>query len=205
MDKYQGKYRTSSTRLQNWDYGWNAAYFVTICTANRKCYFGEIQEGEMILSEVGKFVAEEWLKTPEIRPDMNLFLDAFVVMPNHFHAIIVIGENIYNKRDEKRRIAMHGDSTFDTTDTTNTIETTENTVNNKIKTPKNQFGPQRKNLGSVMRGFKSSVTTNARKIHTDFDWQPKFHDHIIRNNESYQRIRNYIINNAKNWNNDQFY
>lgn len=63
---------------------------------------------------------------------------------------------------------------------------------------KNQFGPQRKNLASIIRGFKTGVTTNARKINLNFEWQSRFHDHIIRDNGSYERIRNYIINNPFN-------
>ncbi|MCF8326938.1 MAG: hypothetical protein K9I29_01465, partial [Bacteroidales bacterium] len=70
--------------------------------------------------------------------------------------------------------------------------------------PKNQFGPQSKNLASIIRGFKSSVTTDTRKNHADFDWQPGYYDHIIRNHKEYCRIRNYIINNPKNWDEDRF-
>lgn len=96
MDKYKNKYRTASTRAQWWDYSANAAYFVTICTKNRKHFFGEIKNGKMILSEIGKIAHSEWLKTFEMRPDMNLIRGEFVVMPNHFHAIIGIGKNQYN-------------------------------------------------------------------------------------------------------------
>lgn len=63
---------------------------------------------------------------------------------------------------------------------------------------KNQFGPQYKNLASVIRGFKSAVTTSVKKNHLPFDWQSGFHDHIIRNETSYHRIRNYIIQNLNN-------
>ncbi len=83
-EKFQNKYRIESTRLKWWDYSWNAAYFVTICTRDRECYFGEIFNGEMTLSEIGKIVNAEWLKTFEMRPDMNLYRGEFVVMPNHF-------------------------------------------------------------------------------------------------------------------------
>jgi hypothetical protein len=69
----------------------------------------------------------------------------------------------------------------------------------------NKFGPQSKNLASIIRGFKSSVTTNARKIHANFDWQPRFHEHIIRDDESYQHISEYIQNNPLNWHTDKFY
>ncbi len=202
MDKYKNKYRIPSARLQNWDYGSNAAYFITICTADREHYFGKIIKNKMQLFEIGRITKNEWLKTPEIRPDMNLLLDRFIVMPNHFHGIIIIGENEYNtKRGTERdmecdmecRDAMHCVSTT-TTDKT--------TTNNDTK---NEFGPQSKNLASIIRGFKSSVTTFAHKNNIKFGWQSRFHDHIIRNDTEYNRIRTYIINNPANWPQDKFY
>jgi len=90
MDRYKNKYRISSTRLQTWNYANEGAYFITICTKNREHFFGEIIEGKMILNEIGRLTEIEWAKTIEIRQDMNLELGAFVVMPNHFHAIVII-------------------------------------------------------------------------------------------------------------------
>lgn len=178
---FANKYRIQSTRLQNWDYGSNAAYFVTICTKNREHYFGRVVDGRMVLSDIGGIVETEWLKTFEMRPDMNLTMGEFVVMPNHFHAIIMIGENDYNAT---RRGAMHCASTATAT---------------------NKFGPQSKNLASIVRGFKIGVTKNARMIHADFAWQSRYHDHIIRNDESFRNISNYIVNNPANWTVDKFH
>jgi putative transposase len=192
LEKFQNKYRLPSARLQDWDYRSNAAYFITICTALKKCFFGTIRDGEMSLNVLGEIVVNEWLRTPVIRHDMNLIMDVFVVMPNHIHGIIIIGKNGYNRImnndnniDGCSRDAMHGVSTG-----TNT---------------KNQFGPQVKNLSSIIRGFKSAVTVNARKIDPDFAWQSRFHDHIIRDNRSYERIMNYIIDNPKKWDADNFF
>ena len=98
MDKFKNKYRIPSARLQNWDYGSPGLYFITICTKDRNHYFGEIENDEMVLNELGLIVNTEWEKTLEIRPDMNLELGEFITMPNHFHAIIMIGENKFNKR-----------------------------------------------------------------------------------------------------------
>ncbi len=98
-DKFQDMYRIPSARADWWNYGWNAAYFVTICTQNKECYLGDAIDGKIKLSDIGKIAEQEWLKTPAIRPDMNIKLDEFVVMPNHFHGIIRIGENQYNKRN----------------------------------------------------------------------------------------------------------
>ncbi len=139
-DKYQNKYRIASARLPQWDYGWNAAYFVTICTHGREHYFGDIINGRMQLSEIGEIVDAEWLKTFEMRPDMNLIMGAYVIMPNHFHAIIVIGENKYNV--ETQCIAsVQGNSI--------------------APAQKNRFGAQSQNLASIIRGFKIGVTKNA--------------------------------------------
>jgi len=171
-DKFQNKYRIPTTRLHSWDYGADALFFITICTAHRECYFGKIEKGEMILSELGRIVETEWIKTFDLRKDMNLQMGEFVVMPNHFHAIISIGINQYN--------------------------TGENHC-------KNDFGPQSKNLASVLRGFKSAVTTFARTKNMEFDWQARFHDHIIRTDDSFQRISKYIANNPANWKDDKFF
>ncbi|MGV8814987.1 MAG: transposase [Gelidibacter sp.] len=184
MDKYKNKYRIASTRLQTWDYGSNASYFVTINTKNRLHYFGNVCDAKMELSEIGRITETEWLKTFEMRPDMNLLMADFVVMPNHFHAIIIIGANEYNMGNEAKD-AMHCVSTGKSQSI-------------------NQFGPQLKNLASIIRGFKSAITINARKIDASFAWQPSYHEHIIRNSKSFNTISTYIQNNPKNWVNDKF-
>ena len=121
---------------------------------------------------------------------MNITLDEFIVMPNHFHGILIIGENEFNNGRHGCRDGMHGVSTTAPTD--KTLST-------------NSFGPQRKNLSSIIRGFKSSVTTYARKNNLPFAWQERFHDHIIRSDEELDIIRNYIIQNAINWKDDEFF
>ena len=141
----------------------------------------------MHLSEIGKIADQEWVKTPGIRPDMNLELGEFVVMPNHFHAIVIIGDNAYNTEcggddRDRRRDAMH-----------------------RVSTTVNQFGPQSNNLASIMRGFKSVVTKNARYIRPNFAWQSRYHDHIIRNDTSFHSISQYIRQNPSQWQKDRFY
>ncbi|MEO8414246.1 MAG: hypothetical protein ABI472_11335 [Ginsengibacter sp.] len=192
MDTFKNKYRIQSARLQNWDYGSPGLYFITICTKNRKHYFGEIKNGEMVLNELGLIVNIEWEKTPEIRPDMNLELGEFITMPNHFHAVIMIGENKFNVHGGD---AMHGcrDAVHGCRDAMHGVSTA------------NKFGPQSKNLGSIIRGFKSAVTTTARKLGVEFGWQARFHDHIIRNHNELIRISNYIIANPRNWKDDKFF
>lgn len=88
MTLYKNKYRIESTRCKNWDYTSNGYYFVTICTRNRECFFGDVVANQMDLSAIGEIAAEEWHKTEQIRP--NVELDEWIVMPNHIHGIIII-------------------------------------------------------------------------------------------------------------------
>jgi REP element-mobilizing transposase RayT len=98
-------------------------------------------------------------------------------MPNHIHGIVIIGADTVGGGTE-RRDAMHRVSTF---------------------------GPQSKNLASILRGYKSAVTTYARKNNIELEWQPRFHDHNIRNQGEFERISNYIRNNPEKWAEDRFY
>lgn len=117
---------------------------------------------------------------------MNLELGEFVVMPNHIHGIITIGDNIYNRC----RDAMHGVSTETETKTKTTTQ--------------NRFAPQSKNLASIIRGYKSAVTLYARKKNIPFDWQRGYYEHIIRSQDEYRRISEYIRNNPTKWAIDRF-
>src|SRR3990172_7299432 len=191
-EKYNDIYRIESSRLQNWNYQWQGEYFITICTDQRFSFFGDIEDGTMILSEIGKIAESEWTRTPDIRPDMNIELDAFCIMPNHFHGIIIIGKNEYNRR-RNRRDAMHR------------VSTVTHRVSTLAAGTKNRFSPQRKNLASIIRGYKSAVTMYARKNNIVFKWQARFYDHIMRDDASRQRIRQYIENNAANWDSVEFF
>jgi len=174
-EKFQNKYRISPARAQWWDYSNAGAYFVTVCTSGMECYFGEVLNGEMSLSDIGKIVESEWLKTFEMRPDMNLEIGEYVVMPNHFHAIIIIGNNVFNANNSS-----------------------EADIHNK-------FGAQSKNLASIIGGFKSAVTRKALVINSEFAWQSRYHEHIIKNAESFENITKYIINNPDKWMEDRFF
>jgi len=191
-NKFQNTYRIPSARLQTWDYGSNAAYFITICTQERISWFGKIEEQTMKKSEIGDFASECWFEIPRHFP--FVVLGAFVVMPNHLHGIIII-----NKND----LAGDGDSGH--------IVETQNLASLRSQPPPainlhpNQFGPQSQNLASIIRGYKIGVTKIARTIDSTFQWQSRYHDHIIRNANEYKRIENYIINNPAYWNKDKFY
>lgn len=192
--------------MQNWDYGSPGLYFITICTKDRNHYFGKIEDDVMALNELGLIVNSEWANTPKIRPDMNLELGEFITMPNHFHAIILIGENKFNppsfrRNDAILRDAMHGVS--ETDGVSDAQQPKEKDAMHGAST--NKFGPQSKNLDSIIRGFKSAVTTASKKLNVEFGWQERFHDHIIRNRDELIRISNYIKTNPHNWKGDKFF
>ena len=99
MKKYQDKYRIPSARHPDWDYSSNGSYYVTICTAMRECFFGEIEDGDMILSGIGRLVENYWLKIPQHFPFVKL--DVHVIMPNHILGIIIINRDIDKKTWER--------------------------------------------------------------------------------------------------------
>jgi putative transposase len=175
---YRNQYRSESTRLQGYNYAGAGSYFVTIVTKDRIQYFGSVLNGEMVLTQLGIFLQNQWLNTPGYRPDMNILLDEFVVMPDHFHAIVVIGDNKFNTHGKISNSTLNKDD------------------NNHYS---NKFGPQSKNLASVIRGLKSKVTTYARKNNLEFAWQNRFYDRIIRSEKELIRIRKYIIDNPSKW------
>ena len=220
---FNNKYRISSACLKNWNYANEAMYFVTICTKNRENYFGEIfNPGDHTIPKIkptiiGEIAHSEWYKSIELRPDMNLELGEFVVMPNHIHGIIIIGANEINKpkgvdtimendRDAiggNDRDAIGGDDR-DAMHCVSIVPTTNN-INTDDTKYKNHFAPQSKNLSSIIRGYKSAVTTFAKKNNIEFEWQSRFHDHIIQSMDDYHRISKYILNNPSKWLNDKFY
>lgn len=178
IEKYKDKYRIQSARLQNWDYGRNAPYFVTICTKDRKSHLGNIVDKNMHLSQTGKLVHQLWRKIPD--HFLFVLLDAFVVMPNHVHGIIVI-----NKTDDGDRDAINRVSTGGVTGNRNPM--------------------MHENLSRIIRWYKGRVSFELRKINPKFTWQPRFHDHIIRNRKSFETIQAYIINNPAKWHEDTYY
>lgn len=91
-DKFGGKYRIRSARLLYWDYGYNAAYFVTLCLQDRQRYFGEVTDGKMVLSEIGEIACKCWIDIPNHFPFVKL--DEFIIMPDHMHGIIIIDKPI---------------------------------------------------------------------------------------------------------------
>lgn len=223
--KYQNKYRIASIRAQWWDYGWNGAYFITICTKNREHFFGEIKNKKMILSPLGAIADVLWHGIPHHSKFAEL--GDFVVMPNHIHGILIIDKprNWDNESIENDGI-VGGDGTVDTghavADPGHAVDPgraldlpsqpQQSPTNHPQPSSKPKLTPGQKrfqNIGkgtvsSIIGSYKSAVTNHANRLGLPHQWQTLFHDHIIRNDQEYQRISNYIVNNPDNWGNDKF-
>ncbi len=299
-DKFKNKYRIDTARLKWWDYGWNAAYFVTICTRNREHYFGEIKDGKMWLTNIGKIAQDFWVAIPEHFPFVKL--GEFVIMPNHVHGIIIIDKPESDSVETHNRASHNGKKQRKMVETQNftskinptemgnetnvethhyasnmnpdktgsdanvkmhhhasifkpddmddhdmvmmhdnvsniksgninnddMVQTHNNASNMKpgninnddmVETQnfaslpnenpnnhsRNRFGPQSQNLASIIRGYKSAVKKYATLHRIDFAWQSRYYDHIIRDEQSFYRISEYIKNNPVNWWEDRYF
>ena len=187
IEKFQNKYRIPTTRLQNWDYGWNAAYFVTICSKNREFYFGKIEDKKMELSEIGKIAQQYWDEIHNHFPFIEL--GKFVVMPNHVHGIIIINKSNNDIAVQTPKLDM--------------VQTPKLGVSTKTIPASQKWTPA--SLGVIINQYKRIVTIHARKINLDFSWQPRFYEHIIRNTMEFERIQNYIIYNPIKWTDDDLF
>ena len=239
MDKFQNKYRIPSARAQWWDYGWNGAYFITICTQNRQRFFGEIACGRDAIHRVsdihrvseihrvsttpaGEIAHQYWYEIPDRFPFAEL--GDFIVMPNHVHGIIIIDKPIV----ETRFIASNSETPFNASNSetpfnasnsetrfnASNSETRFNASNSETRSiaslqqPGGFAGDKNPmlndNISKIIRWYKGRCSFEIRKINSDFKWQSRFHDHIIRNDKEYQRISDYIVNNPDTWKNDKF-
>lgn len=180
-----------SRRWDDWDYTQSAAYFVTICVRNRQCLYGQVEAGRMSLNRYGRVAAEEWRRTEDLRDQVDI--DVFVVMPNHVHAIVVIlpegdaGPEI-PRSDTARRVAPSSSK-------------------NDGSGGDREFGcPQAGSLGTIVGAYKSAVTRRINQHRgTDGEsiWQGNYHDHVIRTDDEWRRIRRYIRRNPARWHRDR--
>jgi len=169
-----------SLRLKEYDDSQTGAYFVTICTHQRQCLFGDIGQGKIILNPFGKIVEEEWQRTKQMRQGVDL--DVFIVMPNHIHGIVILmGSPMF----ANRRGTMHRAPTqqFE------------------------QFGrPTTNSIPTIIRGIKSSVTQRINIIRGTPGqpvWQRNYYEHVIRNEIDLEETREYIQNNPLKWPEDE--
>lgn len=174
-----------SIRLRDYDYAANGAYFVTLCTHEKTCRFGAVVDGEMQLNESGEMVRDEWLRTAEVRP--QVVLDAFVIMPNHLHSIIMIDHPVGATRRVARSTPGDGDN---------------RATHRVAPTP----GPATGSLGAIIGQFKAAVTrrVNAANGVNGPLWQRNYYEHVIRNDADLEAIRDYIEANPARWAEDEY-
>ena len=201
-EKFRNKYRVPSARLQNWDYGSNGAYFITICTKKMQHFFGEVVDKKMNLNSVGVLAEEYWIEILKQFPYVEL--DNFQIMPNHMHGILIIDKSIVTAAAvETRFIASN----------LNDSDSSETRLIASVPPEKDGIGgfagennPMLvDNISRIIRWYKGRCTFEMRKKNPNFVWHPRFHDHIIRNSESFERIQNYIEENPARWEEDKFY
>ena len=172
-------HRRRSIRLPSYDYAQVGAYFVTLCAHRQECLFGTIDNDAMVLNRYGEIVREEWLKSSRIRSEIRL--GEYIIMPNHFHAIVYIVDH----RDDRR-----GDRPVAPT------------------RPIVSAGPKPKSLGAFMSGFKSAVTKHINAMRSTPGmsvWQRNYYEHVIRNETDYYRIAEYIVDNPRCWQEDSLH
>jgi putative transposase len=162
-----------SVRLRNFDYASNGACSITICTHHRECLFGDVADGNMVLSEMGRIVAATWQEIPNHFP--SVFLDAFVVMPNHLHGILVID---YWRTGTPWRAP--------------TIEAFRRPVPGSINTVVRSF------KAASTRRVREQIGDPFFKT-----FQRGFHENVITSPEELVNIRGYIIANPGRWHEDE--
>ena len=165
-----------SPRADWFDYN-EACYFITICTKDMRHYFGEISDGIMYRTTLGEFLHNELSDPSQHHPHISI--PQFVVMPNHMHAIVAVGTRraVSTENPHEKSIVK---STADAARRVPTL------------------------LGAYVRSLKSCVTRFAHQNAIPFEWQGRYHDHIIRGLDDMNNINSYIANNVANWETDRF-
>lgn len=192
---------SDSVRRPDWDYRWSAWYFVTICTDRRIPYFGEVRDGIVGLTVSGCVVANYWQQIPELNE--NAVLDEFMVMSNHVHGLLGLqpGSNGGIPPADVDRTGNANEASLDSNDASKISDSSEN-----VDKQMSQISPNAGSVSVIIRSFKSAVTKRVRRtLRTDFGWQPRFDDHIVRNERAFQNIRRYIMTNPERWERDRLH
>jgi REP element-mobilizing transposase RayT len=183
-DKILREHDRKSVRLPFYNYSGHGGYFITICSFGGICSFGKINDGKVTLYKTGKIIQDEWLRTEQVRA--NVKLDMFVVMPNHFHGIVIIKETDDPKR-ATHRVAP--------TKTRRAVPAQERQA--KLITG---------SISAIIGQFKTVIT---KRVHSELKlescsvWQRGFYEHVIRNEKELNRVRQYIIDNPIKWSLDK--
>lgn len=191
MAKYKNKYRIGSARRPGWDYTNAGSYFITICTDERQHFFGECKNGKMTLSVEGAIVQGFWFEIPKHFDHVEL--GEFIVMPNHVHGVLTLDASKSTVETRHRHVS----------------NPSPEELKDKRKAPDfyRNITPKSGSISVIIGSYKAI----CKKIicqafpELNFAWQERFHDHIIRDEKSFNHISNYIVTNAQNWKEDRFH
>ncbi len=171
-----------SIRLPSYDYSQPGAYFITLCTTKKQCWFGQIKDRKMHINQLGKIVQNEWLKSAQLR--QNLRLDEWIVMPNHFHAIVWMLESKEEQKSNSSPVLLGKVNCED--------------LSHKLS--KKSFQRKANSLGSFIGGFKASVTKKINQLCQNTSipiWQRNYYESIIQDERALDSIREYIQQNPQ--------
>jgi REP element-mobilizing transposase RayT len=207
-------HKRKSIRLKGYDYSQEGLYFITLCCQNRECLFGQIHNGSMILNDAGKMIENEWLNLENRFP--NIELHEFIVMPNHFHGILkIVGAALVAAQSTQSTLVAAQSTPVRAAlvDAQSTLAVAQNEMETQTIEGQPQGIAPTKTIGDMMGAFKSITTVEYIRGVKNLGWKPfdgkiwqrNYYEHIIRNEQSYQNISNYIINNPAKWQDDKFY
>jgi REP element-mobilizing transposase RayT len=169
------RHHRRSVRLPEYDYSLGGSYFITICAHARECLFGEVVDGAMRSNAPGEIVREEWERSGDVRHELTM--GAFAVMPNHVHGIVTIA-------DERDAVGAHGHAPLHPT----------------------LHRPPR-SIGSFVARFKGAATRRINALRGTqgaMVWQRNYYEHIVRDEDDYDRIVAYIEDNPRRWADDEY-
>jgi len=189
-----------SIRLKGYDYAQEGAYFVTICTYDRKCLLGDVYEGEMRLNEYGIIARDEWLRTAQVRPAVET--DALVIMPNHLHGIILITDRAPYAPDDadadhRRGVSPYGPDNAHADHRRGVSPYGPDNAHAdhrrgvSLYAPTNGLRSPSQTIGAIVRGFKSASTKRINETRNTPGvpvWQRNYYEHVVRDEDDLDRI-----------------
>jgi len=192
LPEYSQMEKRKQIRLPGFDYSEPRYYFVTICTQHKKHLFGRINNAEMVLNDVGNMISHWWEQIPN--KYSHIILDAFQIMPNHIHAIIQITN--HNVGVDQNQFNPH-------------VDPNKNEYINSINNRRTHRSAP--TVGDIIQWVKTmstneyirNVKTNNWPTFTKRIWQRNYYEHIIRNEENLNEIREYVKTNPQNWDSDE--
>ena len=194
-----------SIRLKEYNYSGVGAYFVTLCAFQRECLFGDVVDSEMLVNPYGEIVRECWKRLPDYFPYVEI--DGFVVMPNHFHALLLINESVgakqgisaspaFDLHDNKGEYCNQGEAGDAVASPLPPIRESSSLLQGTLPG----------SLGAIVQNFKSVSTRKSNKLRENPGcpiWQRNYYERVIRNEKELSTAREYILNNPMQWDLDK--